>query len=219
MSSASSDSTDSGSEASSAPSRRPGSTVPIDVEQQSESSPSSDESDDDASAAQQEEEEEEEVSGPAWSKPKGFDLVLPDERADTPFDWSTLASDPDLELWMIKVPQGVRLSLVHKSSRMAWLTGHSKQIKAKHLTELSVPVEASTSKHPKSLSSFHAKKADYSLVEVPSAENHSETGPHDNPHQELSSELSNLHPLLPSQQAGGKLKLSQSACMQSMQQC
>ncbi|GAA5931331.1 uncharacterized protein JCM15063_001436 [Sporobolomyces koalae] len=109
-----------------------------------------------------------------YSPPAGFKLAK-DTTTQSAIDWDTINNNPDLQLWAVRVPAG---------------------LKAKHLDKLTIQLPSSaesTSATP--VATFTASKSDY----------HAYLSPANKRKHGQPSELDNVLPLLPKKSAQNKL--------------
>lgn len=141
-----------------------------------------------------------------YKPPQGF-YPITDTTGTSSADWATINADPDLELWAVRVPEGVRPFLSpspHPSHLFA-------QIKPRHLDGLTIQLPPTESDGP--IATFNAKKVPYDLFMHPA----------DNPSREKrrklttetactgSEEMLSFVALLPKKAAGGD-HLYEGAC-------
>lgn len=59
----------------------------------------------------------------SYEPPKGFKPMQDYLESET-FDWNTVHQNPDLEIWAIRVPRGVRASLTIQRCRYDYLPAY-----------------------------------------------------------------------------------------------
>ncbi len=103
----------------------------------------------------------EERRGTAYRPPPGS-ILLSDAIESEVFDYDTLKEDDDLELWIIRVPDGVRVF-----AYIVFLSLFSRlfsQITPKHLNNQQIPVPSSS--HTQQVGTLSRKNATYNIWSV-----------------------------------------------------
>jgi len=136
----------------------------------------------------------------AFKPPTGM-VSLDTSEVDEEFDWDALEKDDEKELWLVRIPEGVRTVFFCLCLALFILP----QLKAKHLEGFvfSLPSSGNVSLKP---SNFERKRSKYEVWSVPGQE----SGKAESSEQRaLGEEMKTLSCLLPRKKKKGKLYIGE----------